>query len=263
MFLIFGLVLGSFYNVCIVRIPNGTFWKEKRSVCQHCNAKVPIFLNIPIFSWVFLRGKTACCKKKLSIQYPVVEGLTAIGFAVIYWNFPFLLRIDSSIMFDSGDLIRFLHAAIFFSILVICSFIDLEHLIIPDVFSLGLVVSTPLWILIHPELTWSSALFGILAGGGILYGVAWLYWLLRKQAGMGMGDVKLLAGMGGWLGFESVFPIVFYSSVSGSIIGIILMLVKRRATMKFEIPFGPFLALGAMLFLFYGSSLIAFILGRT
>ena len=224
-FFTFGAVFGSFYNVCILRIPDGTFWKNHRSECPQCGAKIPFWLNIPILSWIALRGKTNCCKNKLSIQYPVVEFLTGLGFAYIYWKFPFLINIGGELQLANPDLIRFVHASLIFSVLLICSAIDLKHMISPDVFSLGLVVTAPIWMFLHPELTWKSSLIGIFAGGGILYAVAWLYWVLRKQAGMGMGDVKLLAGMGGWLGYESVFPTVFYASVSGSIIGMLVMVL--------------------------------------
>jgi leader peptidase (prepilin peptidase)/N-methyltransferase len=258
----FGAVFGSFYNVCILRIPEGTFWKNTRSVCPQCGAGIPAWYNIPILGWIILRGKTACCKKPLSIQYPIVELITAVGFVLLYWKFPFLLQIGDSLHVATPDLIRFIHASMFFSVLVICSFIDLRHMIIPDVFSIGLILTAPIWMFIHPELTWVSSAVGVLVGGGILYAIAWGYWLLRKQAGMGMGDVKLLAGMGGWLGYESIFPTVFYASVSGSIIGILVMIITKRSSMKFEIPFGPFLAMGALLFLFYGSSIIESILSR-
>lgn len=258
----FGAVFGSFFNVCILRLPEGTFWADTRSKCPQCGEKIPVWYNLPVLSWFILKGKTACCKKPLSIQYPIIEFITAAAFAYIYWKFPFLTNISGELFVNDAELLRFSHAVCFFSILLIGSAIDLKHMIIPDVLSIGLVITAPIWVLIHPELTWKSSLAGILIGGGILYGVAWIYWLIRKQAGMGMGDVKLLAGMGGWLGFESVFPTVFYASVSGSIIGILVMLFTKRSNMKFEIPFGPFLAFGGLLYLFYGTALIDLIIRK-
>ena len=262
MIFVFGAMFGSFFNVCILRLPEGTFLKNTRSHCPHCGAKIPVWLNIPILAWFILRGKTNCCKNKLSFQYPLVEFITAAGFVFVYWAFPFFINIGGQLQIDGSMLARFLHAVIFFSILLICSFIDLKHMIIPDVLSVGMVVTTPIWVLLHPSLTWIDAGLGVLIGGGILYAIAWLYWLLRKQAGMGMGDVKLLAGIGGWLGYQSVFPTLFYASITGSVVGIIVMFSSRKSNMRFEIPFGPFLALGALMYLFYGSKLIDLAIGR-
>ena len=140
--------------------------------------------------------------------------------------------------------------------------IDIRHLIIPDGISLGLVLSTPLVVYFLPNYTWQDALIGILLGGGSLYLVAWIYWITRKVTGMGMGDVKLLAGIGGWLGWQSIFPIILYSSVLGSFVGIVLMLVQRKKDLRFEIPFGPFLAAGALIHMFFGSNLLNLLLNH-
>lgn len=261
-FFVFGCILGSFFNVCILRIPEGTFWKTLRSSCPKCLEPIPWWLNIPILSWLFLRGKARCCGAKISSQYPLVEFFTGVGFAVLYWQFPFLINIDGDVFIDYADLTRLIHALVFFSVLLICSVIDLRLMIIPDVLSLGMIVFSPVWVFFHPELDWQSSLYGVLAGGGVLYAVAWLYWILRKQAGMGMGDVKLLAGMGGWLGYQSIFPTIFYASITGSLAGLIILLISKKSDLKFEIPFGPFLAFGGMLYLLYGSSVIDFVLGR-
>lgn len=261
-FFITGLVFGSFFNVCILRIPEGTFFKTHRSNCPKCQSPIPFYLNVPVISWLMLRGIARCCGEKISVQYPLVEFATGLIFIFVYWNFPFLVKIDGGYHFESLQFIRFLHALILFSVLFISSVIDIRLLIIPDVFSLGLVATAPIWVFIHPELTWKSSLIGILVGGGVLYAVAWIYWLLRKQAGMGMGDVKLLAGMGGWLGYESIFPTVFYASITGSILGIAMVFIGKRSDLKFEIPFGPFLALGGLLFMFSGTYFIDLVISR-
>jgi leader peptidase (prepilin peptidase)/N-methyltransferase len=104
---------------------------------------------------------------------------------------------------------------------------------------------------LHPDLTWQSSLIGVVAGGFSLYAVAWIYWLIRKEVGMGMGDVKLLAAIGGWLGYQSILPTILYGSLMGAAIGIIIMMWKRQMALKMAIPFGPFLALGALIHFFW------------
>ncbi|MEN9834271.1 MAG: hypothetical protein RL011_464, partial [Pseudomonadota bacterium] len=142
--------------------------------------------------------------------------------------------------------------AIFCSVLIVCSVIDLRLMIIPDVISLPMIALTPLVVYVHPDLDWISASLGIVLGGGSLYAIAWLYWIVRREVGMGMGDVKLLAAIGGWLGYQAILPTVLYGSVAGALTGLSMMLVTRRLTMRSAIPFGPFLALGAIIHLFAG-----------
>jgi leader peptidase (prepilin peptidase)/N-methyltransferase len=145
-------------------------------------------------------------------------------------------------------------------VLVVITFIDLDHQIIPDVISLpGIVIGFCCSFLI-PWVSWSDSLLGILAGGGSLYLVAWLYALLAKKEGMGGGDIKLLAMIGAFLGWKAVFPIIFFSSVLGVLVGVPLMLVKR-ADGKLAIPFGPFLAAGSLAYLFWGPQIIRWYLG--
>lgn len=249
---VFGAIVGSFLNVCIYRIPEETFWRNARSVCRACGAPIPGYLNIPIVSWLLLRGRAACCGTRLSWQYPAVELLTGLMFIACYWKFPFAALTDTGITWDFANLIRAFHAAIFVSLLIICSVIDLRHMIIPDVISLPMIALTPLVVYLHPDLDWFSAAVGVGVGGASLYAIAWLYWLLRKEVGMGMGDVKLLAAIGGWLGYQAIVPTIFYGSVLGAATGIAVMGISRKLTMRTAIPFGPFLAIGAIIHLFIG-----------
>jgi leader peptidase (prepilin peptidase)/N-methyltransferase len=249
---VFGAVVGSFLNVCIYRIPEGTFWRHQRSVCRHCGAKIPFYLNVPIFSWLMLRGRTACCRQPLSLQYPAVELLTAVAFVVAYWKFPFVAWQGFGIAFDYANLLRFAHAVVLISLLIVCGVIDLRHMIIPDVISLPMIALTPAVVYLHPDLDWQSALLGVVAGGVSLYAIAWIYWLIRREVGMGMGDVKLLAALGGWLGYQAIIPTIFYGSVLGAVTGLTVMAVTRRITLKTAIPFGPFLAVGAIIHLIIG-----------
>lgn len=255
MIFVLGACIGSFLNVCILRIPEGTFWKSARSACPSCGAGIPFYYNVPILSWFFLRGKTACCGQKLSFIYPVVELLTAILFVAVYWKYPFLIQ--KGMIWDLGypNIMRCLHGFVFVSILIVCSFIDFRLMIIPDVISLPMIALTPVVAWLHPDLTLMTAVVGAVAGGGILYFIAWAYWLIRKEVGMGMGDVKLLAGIGGWLGYQAIIPTVFYGSILGTILGLSAMAFKRSLNMKSAVPFGPFLAVGAIIHLLMGSYL--------
>jgi leader peptidase (prepilin peptidase)/N-methyltransferase len=259
-FFVLGACIGSFLNVVILRVPEGTFLKNNRSVCPHCNQKIPAWLNIPIFSWVFLRGKSLCCSQRLSIQYPVVELITAIVFAIVYSQHPFLgMTLDSS-YWNLNESIRFFHSVTFFSVMLACSVIDMRLMIIPDVISLPMIILSPVIAGIHPDLTVLDSFIGVLAGGGFLYLVAWLYWFLRREYGMGFGDVKLLAAIGGWLGYQAVFPTLFVGSIIGSIIGIMVLLLSKQFSWQARVPFGPFLAAGAILHLWFGPSLLAWMM---
>lgn len=246
----FGLIMGSFFNVCIYRIPRNSFWQSHRSKCIHCGSKIPAWLNIPVISFLVLRGKSRCCSKPIPFFYPLVELFSGLLFVYLYWRFPFLDHNTLSLTgIDLPQLLRFAHALIFSSLLLICSVIDMQHMIIPDLISLPMILSSPLVALVHPELTMKSSLIGALVGGLGVYFVAWLYILIRKKDGIGMGDAKLLAAIGGWLGYESLLPTVFMGSITGSFIGLAIILKRRKADLQTEIPFGPFLSLGAVLFL--------------
>lgn len=250
---VFGALIGSFLNVCIVRIPNGTFFKEARSVCPHCGAPIPGYHNIPILTWFILRGRAACCNSTISIRYMFVELITAALFVVIYWKFPFISTDDGIFVFDHAELIRCLHAMLFSSLLITCSFIDIKHMIIPDVISIPMILLSPLIVIVHPELTWIDAGIGAFVGGFSLYAIAWIYYILRSEVGMGMGDVKLLAAIGGWLGYQAIIPTIFYGSILGSFFGLLGILLSGKLDLKTAIPFGPFLALGAIIHLVLGS----------
>lgn len=253
--LFFGAVVGSFLNVCIFRIPEGNFWKHARSVCRTCQTPIPFYYNIPVLSYLLLRGRSACCRKAISVQYPLVELFTALMCVVIYWHFPFVERFGLGIGYDDLNLLRFSHAFVFACLMLVCSVIDLRLMIIPDVISIPMILVSPLVFYLHPDLDWKSSLIGIVAGGGVLYAIAWLYWLVRKEVGMGFGDVKLLAAIGGWLGYQSIGPTIFFASVVGSVLGIIMIIVSRNMNLKSAIPFGPFLAGGALIHLLFGNSI--------
>lgn len=242
----FGLIIGSFLNVCIFRIPRNIFWDSHRSFCFYCKEKIPFWLNIPVLSFLLLRGKARCCGSKIGLRYPLVEVLTGLLILLIYWCFPFVVSHDGDYLLHMNELIRFSHAAIFACVMLVCSFIDLEFMIIPDVISLPMIALAPVVFYFHPELTLKSSLFGILLGAACIYAIAWVYYLFRRQEGIGMGDAKLLAVVGGWLGYEAVFPTLLYSSVLGTVIGVLVLLLSKKFSLKAEIPFGPFIAIAAL-----------------
>ena len=251
---IFGLILGSFYNVLIYRLPRESFWQYRRSHCPHCKTKIPFYLNVPLVSFILLAGKSRCCQQPLAWHYPLVELVSALLLVGLYLYFPFLST-DGDL--NGAQLMRFLHAYLFASFLLIGSVIDLYHMIIPDEITLTLVALTPAVIYLHPELDWLSSIIGVVVGGGVLYAIAWLYWLTRRKVGMGMGDVKLLAGIGGWLGYQGVLTTLLYGSLIGTAVALLLIFAgKKGYNMQTALPFGPCLALGALLHLLWGQSLL-------
>ena len=238
---IFGTCIGSFLNVCIYRLPREQSVIFPSSSCPNCGHKIKFWENIPILSYIFLKGKCSCCNKKISIKYPVVELLTGL-FALFLWQ-KFHLSASFFIYF------------IFTSALIVITFIDLEHKIIPDTISLPGIVIGFISSFFLPEIDWFDSLMGILIGGGILYAVTWGYYLLTKKIGMGGGDIKLLAMIGSFLGWKSIPFIIFISALTGSIIGISYILIKKHDK-HYEIPFGPFLAFAALLQLFFSNEIL-------
>jgi leader peptidase (prepilin peptidase) / N-methyltransferase len=243
---VFGAMIGSFLNVCIVRLPEERSIVRPRSHCPSCGHQIAWYDNLPVVSFVLLRGRCRVCGVRISPLYPTVELLTG-ALAVALW-----MRLGTTLAFAG----YFLFAAA----LVTITFIDLDHRIIPDVISLpGIVVGLAVSF-VSPLVTPLGALLGVLAGGGVLLAIATGYEMLRGREGMGGGDVKLLAMIGAFLGWQSVFVTLMVASLIGSIIGVGLMIYQRADT-KLAIPFGPFLAGGALVSLFFGDRILAFYFG--
>lgn len=243
---ILGTIVGSFLNVCIYRIPAGKSIVSPPSSCPNCGTGIHWYQNVPVLSWLALRGRCASCKVRISPRYPMIEALTGCLFVLVLWYFGF----------SWATLIYWL----MISALVTITFIDLDHQIIPDVISLPGIVIGFVTSFAIPWLPWHESLIGILVGGGSLYLVAWLYELLTKREGMGGGDIKLLAMLGAFLGWKAIFPVIFLASLVGTLIGVPLMLLQRGDS-KLAIPFGPFLASAAVVYLFWGPALIDWYLG--
>lgn len=226
-----------------------SFLKPIFSACMHCGKRVPFWINLPVLSYLLLLGRTRCCKKRLSFQYPLVELCGGFFLVFLFYNFPFLSWGVSGYNLQFEELMRFTHAFTFTSFLLVGSVIDLKYMIIPDRISLTLIITSPLAVYLHPSLSFYSSLLGAFLGGASIYLIAWTYILIRKKEGIGMGDAKLLAGIGGWLGWQSLWPTLMYASVIGSVIGLLIVLVDKKFNLQKEIPFGPFLSLGATLYL--------------
>lgn len=232
-----GAIWGSFFNVCIQRMPRNETLLFSRSKCPDCHYQIPWHLNIPLVSYFLLRGRCQNCKKPISIQYPVVEGFTALLYIVLFNKFGLTLRFGAYVLFAS--------------ILLVISVIDLYHQIIPDELSLsGLAAGFVFSFFLQDLSPWQS-LAGIFLGGGVFFSIAALYEKMAHREGLGGGDIKLLAMIGAWLGIKSILAVVILSSALGSLVGILVMAFKKK-DLKSSIPFGPFLSVGAMLYLLFG-----------
>jgi leader peptidase (prepilin peptidase) / N-methyltransferase len=242
LFFVLGAIVGSFLNVCIWRIPRDESIVRPGSKCPGCGTPIRFYDNIPLVSYLVLRGKCRKCGQKISIRYAAVELLTAVLFAALSWLF--------------GPSLELAVALVFTCLLIVVSFIDLEFFIIPDVLSLGgLVLGVLLSFFRRPDFWITDALLGVFLGGGILFAVAKLYEIVRKAEGMGGGDIKLLAMIGAFWGIKGVVFALVSGSIIGTLVGVPLMLVKREGG-KLAIPFGPFLSLGALLFVMAGDGII-------
>ncbi|MGB5750126.1 MAG: prepilin peptidase [Desulfobacterales bacterium] len=237
-----GLCIGSFLNVCIYRLPASKSIVHPRSMCPHCDTLIPFYDNIPVFSYLWLKGQCRNCKVKIPMRYPMVEllgGLFALG---TYLRFG--LGIETLIYY------------LFIAALLVVTFIDIDHRIIPDVITLpGIPVCFAASFALT-AITYKDALLGILIGGGSLFLVAWVYSIITKKEGMGGGDIKLLAMMGAIVGWQGVLFTIFVASLVGTLAGLAVMLQSRKG-MKLAVPFGPFLSIGAITYIFFGTQLIS------
>ncbi len=241
---LFGAIVGSFLNVVILRLPDSSqSIVFPGSHCPKCGTDLHWYDNIPVLSYLALGGKCRSCKSRISLQYPLVELCMAILTLALFNRF--------------GISFEMLFYFIFVAALLVIIFIDIHLQIIPDVISLPGVVIGFAGSFVSSAVSWQQSGLGILCGGGILFAVASGYYLLTKREGMGMGDVKLLAMIGAFLGWQSLLFVVFASSFSGSIIGIIAMRTQGKGGQT-RIPFGPFLALSAICWLFFQEEIFRF-----
>jgi leader peptidase (prepilin peptidase)/N-methyltransferase len=242
---VFGAVIGSFLNVCIYRIPRSKSIVKPNSFCPKCEKPIEFYDNIPIVSYILLGGKCRHCSTKISKRYPFIELLTAILYLIFYRKLGLTFELFVTLLFVT--------------LLMAITFIDLDFQIIPDVLSIGglvaglvLAIFRPMLSYLDPKFGFLDGLYGVLIGGGVLFVIAYGYQLITKREGMGGGDIKLLAMIGAFIGLKGVIFSLVSGSLFGTIVGIPLMLIKKEDT-KYAIPFGPFLSLGALLYLLWGN----------
>lgn len=241
-----GLAIGSFLNVCIYRLPESRSVVHPPSRCPACGTDIAFYDNIPVFSYLLLRGRCRHCKARISPRYLMVElmaGLFAVG---VYHRYG--LSPETFCLY------------LFVAALLVVTFIDLDHRIIPDVVTypgIGIGLICSFW---STAVTVVDSLLGILVGGGLLFLVAFGYYTITKKEGMGGGDIKLLAMIGAFLGWKATIFTIFVGSAVGTIFGIVVALQTREGR-KAAVPFGPFLSMGALLFVFYGRELISWYVG--
>jgi leader peptidase (prepilin peptidase) / N-methyltransferase len=215
------------------------------SACGGCGRELRWFENIPIVSWALLRGRCARCKAAISVQYPLVEAATALLFVAITATTPVGPLLVARLLFACA--------------LVVLFGIDLEHQILPNVITLPGIVAGVIFAIAGPP-GLQGSLLGVLLGGGVLYAIAAGYYAWRKEEGLGMGDVKMLAMIGAFLGWQAVLLTLVLASIAGAVIGVALMAVQR-GTMKYALPFGTFLAVGAVVAMLAGQPIIDWYLG--
>jgi leader peptidase (prepilin peptidase)/N-methyltransferase len=242
---LFGAIVGSFLNVCIYRLPRGTSVVWPASACARCGRGLAWFENIPVVSYLALAGRCRTCREPISIRYPIVELLTALMFVGGWWYYGPSLLLAARLIFGCALIVLFA--------------IDLEHHLLPNAITLpGIVVGFVLSFFTEPG--WLASLIGIVAGGGILFATAEGYYRVRGEEGLGMGDVKMLAMVGAFLGWQLTFITLMLASLAGSVIGGAIVLLQRGG-MKTALPFGTFLAVGAALAATVGMPLLDWYLG--
>ena len=240
---IFGLCIGSFMNVCIYRLPNAQSISDPpRSVCPHCGGAIKFYDNIPILSYLWIKGRCRHCNNSISLRYPLVELISGLFALCAFLQFG--LTLEALIYY------------VFIASLIVVTFIDIDHQIIPNVITLPGIPIFFLATFAIPKITYLESILGLLIGGGALYLVGWAYYLIKKEEGMGGGDIKLLAMIGALLGWKGVFFTIFVGSALGTFSGMIMILYTRLMNMKLRIPFGPFLSIGAIVYIFYGQQVI-------
>lgn len=261
---LFGLAIGSFLNVLIYRLPKmmDADWRAQcaeldgrtiaeaprfnlvvpNSHCPSCNAPLRVIDNVPVLSWLMLRGKCARCGTSISARYPIVETLTAILSALVAWRFGFGWATAFALVLTWG--------------LIALTFIDADTTLLPDDLTLpllwlGLIANL---IGVFPEVSLRDAIIGAIAGYLSLWSIYWLFKLVTGKEGMGYGDFKLLAALGAWMGWKALLPIVLLSSAVGAIVGVVLIVMARRGR-EIPIPFGPYLATAGFIVLLTGQTL--------
>jgi leader peptidase (prepilin peptidase)/N-methyltransferase len=243
---VFGAIIGSFLTVCIYRLPRKQSIVTPRSACPECGRNIRWYDNVPVLSFIILGGRCRNCRASIPYRYPIVELVNGAGYVAILWRFgwgwPALVY------------------GIFFSALLTIAWIDSDHLIIPDAITLpGIILGVlcSLWIL---PVGFVNSLIGVIVGGGVLLAMAWISPFLFGKEGLGGGDIKLLAMVGAFLGWQLTLATLMIASILGALMGVGLIAVSAMKRGQY-MPFGPFLALGAVISLLFGPEIMAWYLG--
>ncbi|HQZ40075.1 MAG TPA: prepilin peptidase [Vicinamibacterales bacterium] len=242
---VLGLAIGSFLNVVIHRLPRGQSLLTPPSTCPSCGTRLRAIDNVPVLSWIALRGRCHACRAPISAQYPLVEGATAALFVLVAWLTPV-----------GPVLVAHLVLVV---LLVVLFGIDWHHQILPNVLTLPGIVIGFLFSLLGPP-GWMASLMGATLGAGILYGIAAVYFAVRREEGLGMGDVKMLAMIGAFLGWKAVLVTLILASFSGALVGVGLIAASRGG-MRLALPFGTFLSVGALAAMLVGEPLVTWYAG--
>jgi leader peptidase (prepilin peptidase)/N-methyltransferase len=242
---VFGSIVGSFLNVCIYRLPRGKSIVWPPSACPGCGRRLAWYENIPILSYIVLRARCLTCRAGISVRYPIVEALSATMFAAAAWYYGPTALLASRLVFGCALIVLFA--------------IDLEHHLLPNVITIPGIAAGLLFSIVT-EPGWFDALIGAVLGGGVLYAIAEAYYRIRHEDGLGMGDVKMLAMIGAFIGWKLTLVALILASFSGSLIGVALI-ATGRGSMKYALPFGTFLALGAAFAAVLGPELLEWYLG--
>jgi leader peptidase (prepilin peptidase)/N-methyltransferase len=241
----FGALIGSFLNVCIHRLPLGSSIVWPASACPHCARELSWYENIPVVSYLALRARCRTCKAPIRLRYPFVEALTSALFVWAWWYY------------GPGPLLA--ARLVFGCALIVLFAIDLEHHLLPNVITLpGIAVGFAFSFFAEPG--WIASLIGMLAGGGVLYVIAVVYFWIRHEEGLGMGDPKMLAMIGAFLGWKLTLLTLMLASLTGTVVGVGLI-AAGRGTMKYALPFGCFLAVGAAIAAAAGPQILDWYLG--
>ncbi len=268
---IIGAVIGSFLNVVIHRVPNEESIVFPNSACPKCGAAIRSHDNIPILSWLMLGGKCRTCKAPIAVRYPAVELLTALSFVLVYW------RVGLEVMLPVG--------LIFVAVMIALMFIDAEHMILPNVITYPFLVFALLVRIVYPlafgtvfsdamnaplnaitgQPAWLvslvGAVLGAIAGGGSLWLVGAIWKKLRGVEAMGLGDVKMMLGVGALLGWRLALLSIFLAAFAGALIGIVVIMKQKDRDFQAQIPFGVFLGIGSVAAFLFGEQMVNWYLG--
>jgi len=238
---LFGLVWGSFLNVVIFRLPQRISILRPSSFCPACQKSIKFYDNIPLLSFIILRGKCRYCGEKIPFSYPLVEFLTPLSFLLLYSHYSLSLHFFASCLFASA--------------LIVLGFIDFYLQILPDAITLPGILLALVYSLFRSDLSLNQALVGAVAGAGFLLFVYAAYYLLRKKEGLGMGDVTMILMIGAYLGLQRTLLTMILASLAGALVGIIFISFKKK-NLQYALPFGTFLAPAAFVSLLWGERIV-------